>query len=156
MHQLRMNQFPLPKNLHFDGLFHNIREFEYAVTNDCLHNNIVVSKWNQSIDLTQKSKGPLVEFTKQKSQKSKLFEYWNVFLDSIVPVLRDVEASLEKKIGQFICQSFEYYLHHDFSDAVTAQDIKFFENIINFGGDYMISVRQDEILSRFAGIPAVL
>ena len=26
----------------------------------------------------------------------------------------------------------EYSLHHDFSDAVTAQDIKFVENIIDF------------------------
>ena len=85
-----MNQFLLSTDLHFDDLFHNIRKFQCAVTNDSLNNGIVASKWNQCIDLVKEFKGQLVEFTRQESQKSKSFEYWSVFLDSTVPVLRDL------------------------------------------------------------------
>ena len=72
MYQLRMNQFPLSTDLHFNDLFPNIREFQCAVTNDSLNDNIVVSKWNQCIDLAKEFKGQLIEFTRQ-SQKSKSF-----------------------------------------------------------------------------------
>lgn len=51
-------------DLHFDDFFHNI-EFQRAVKNASLNNNIVVSKWNQCIDLVKEFKGQLVEFTRQ-------------------------------------------------------------------------------------------
>ena len=84
MNRLRMNQFLLSTNLHFDYLFHN-REFQCAVTNDNLNNNIVVSA-TESVHKSG-SEGQLVEFLRQESQKSKVFEDWSVCLNSIVPVL---------------------------------------------------------------------
>ena len=97
MYRLRMNQFLLSTDLHFDDLFHNIREFQCAVTNDSLNNNTVVSKWNQSTGLVKEFKGQLAEFTRQESQNPKSFEYWSVFLDSSVPVLRDLTHSFREK-----------------------------------------------------------
>ena len=96
MYRLRMNQFLFSTYLHFNDLFYNIREFQCAVTNDSLNNN-VVSKWNQCIDLAKEFKGQLVEFTRQQSQKSKSLEYRSVFLESIVPVLRDLTHSFREK-----------------------------------------------------------
>ena len=46
-------------------------------------------KWNQCIDLAKEFKVQLLELTKQESLKSTSFNYWSIFLDSIVPVLRD-------------------------------------------------------------------
>ena len=97
MYRLRMNQFLLSTDLHFDDLVHNIREFQCAVTNDSLNNNTVVSKWNQSTGLVKEFKGQLAEFTRQESQNPKSFEYWSVFLDSTVPVLRDLTHSFREK-----------------------------------------------------------
>ena len=97
MYLLRMNQFLLSTDLHFNDLFHNIRKIQCAVTNDSLNNNIVVSKWNQCIDLVKEFKGQPVEFTRQEPQKSKSFEYWSVFLDSTVPVLCDLKHSYREK-----------------------------------------------------------
>ena len=96
MYRLRKNQFLLSTDLHFDDLFHNIREFQCAVTNDSLNNNTVVSKWNQCIDLAKEFKRQRVEFTRQESQ-SKSFEHRGVFLDSIVPILRALTHSFREK-----------------------------------------------------------
>ena len=74
MHQFRMNQFLFSTDLHCDDFFHNIRQFNCAVTTARLKNNIAVSKWNYCIDLLKEYKGQLVEFTRQESQKSKSFE----------------------------------------------------------------------------------
>ena len=62
------------------------RQFKLTPAEYVSNNDIVVSKWNQFIDLAKEFKEQLTEFTRQESQKSKSFEYWSVFLDSIVPV----------------------------------------------------------------------
>ena len=100
MYRLRMNQFLLSTDLHFDDLFHNIREFQCAVKNDSLNNDIVVSKWNQCIDLAKEFKRQRVEFTRQESQ-SKSFEHRGIFLDSIVPILRAMTHSFREKDCSF-------------------------------------------------------
>ena len=97
MYRLRMKQCLVSTDIHFNDLFHNIREFQCSVTNDSLNNNIAVSQWNQCIDLAKEFKGQLAEFTRQESQKSKSFEYWNVFPNSIVPFLRDLTYSFREK-----------------------------------------------------------
>ena len=73
------------------------RQFKLTPAEYGSNNDIVVSKWNQFIDLAKEFKGQLTEFTRQESQKSKSFEYWSVFLDSIVPVLRDLTHSFREK-----------------------------------------------------------
>ena len=96
MCRLRMKQCLVSTDIHLNDLFHNIRELQCGVTNDSL-NNIAVSKWNQCIDLAKEFKGQLSEFTRQESQKSKSFEYWSVFPNSIVPFLRDLTYSFREK-----------------------------------------------------------
>ena len=54
-------------------------------------------KWNQCIDLAKEFKVQLLEFTKQESLKSNSFNYWSIFIDSIVPVLRDLTHSFREK-----------------------------------------------------------
>ena len=65
MYRLRMNHCLLSTDLHFDDFFHNIREFQCAVTNDSLNNNVVVSKWNQCIGPAKELKEQLIEFTRK-------------------------------------------------------------------------------------------
>ena len=56
MHRLRMDQFLLATDSNFDDLFHNIREFQSAVTDKNLNDNNIMIKWNQCIDLAKEFK----------------------------------------------------------------------------------------------------
>ena len=73
MYRLRMDQFLLATDSNFDDLFHNIRELQSVVTDKNLNDNNIMIKWNQCIDLAKEFKVQLLEFTKQESLKSTLF-----------------------------------------------------------------------------------
>ena len=84
-----MEQFLLLINSsNFDYLFDHISEFQSAVTDDYLKPNEVRIKQNQCEDLAKEFM-LLIEFTKQQSLKSVEFKYWSIFLDIVVPVLRE-------------------------------------------------------------------
>ena len=89
LYLLRMEQFLLLINSsNFDYLFDHISEFQSVVTDDYLKPNEVRIKRNQCTDLAKEFLS-LLEFTKQQSLKSVEFKYWSIFLDIVVPALRE-------------------------------------------------------------------
>ena len=76
----------------------------------------------QSYNKTTKGKGGVIGITTQKATIAK----WNL--------IKHEKMQYIKVLYDFCGLSMddEYSLHHDFSDAVTVQDIKLVENIITF------------------------
>ena len=73
---LRIEQFLLSiENSNFDDLFDDISEFQSAITDEYLNVNEVMIKWNQCMDLAK-------EFI--------------MFLDTVVPVLKDLTHSFRE------------------------------------------------------------
>ena len=76
----------------------------------------------QSYNKTAKGKGDVIGITTRKATIAK----WNLIEHEKMQYINVLYDFCELSIYD------EYSLHHDFSDAVTAQNIKFVENIIDF------------------------
>ena len=76
----------------------------------------------QSYNKTAKGKGDVIGITTRKATIAK----WNLIEHEKMQYINVLYDFCELSIYD------EYSLHHDFSDAATAQNIKFVENIIDF------------------------
>ena len=102
LYRLQMEQYLLLINYsNFDYLFDHISQFQSTVTDCYLKPNEVRTRRSQCTDLAEEFV-LLIEFTKQQSLKSVEFKDWSIFLDTVVPFLRDLTQSFRER---------DWYLH---------------------------------------------
>ena len=91
IHRLQLNQFSTTTDCHFNEIYQQTNVLNQLFMETNL--NTIKDEWNKLVVQSSDLFKPLEKFRQEGKATSLQFLYWDTFLDSIYPVLRDLTRS---------------------------------------------------------------
>ena len=94
LHRLQLMEFiKVTDCSQFQGLLENIAELQTLFEKEMLHQRKIQRKWRECKEKMSNFMEIFDKYKEEGKLKSEQFQYWNKFLDEIIPILRDLTRS---------------------------------------------------------------